>query len=198
MKPVFSGKSALFIQADHARDISDAVNFAVSFGVPRIVIVGGSESVDVISLLKKHNVAVVLSRIHKLPDCPDRIPQEEFKLPSILTKAGITVALSYNGEMEAMGTRNLGFIAGTAAAYGLSWLDALNLISLNPAKILAIDKFEGSIKVGKKASFFISSGNALDMMQSTVQQVFIDGVETNTNTDQKELYMKYMEKYDLK
>jgi hypothetical protein len=81
MRPVFTGKSALFIQADHARDISDAVNFAVSFGVPRIVIVGGSESADVISLLKKHNVAVVLSRIHKLPYCPDRIPLEEFKLP---------------------------------------------------------------------------------------------------------------------
>ena len=177
MKPVFSGKSALFIQADHARDISDAVNFAVSFGVPRIVIVGGSESDEVISLLKKHNVAVVLSRIHKLPDSPDRIPQEEFKLPAVLSKAGITVALSYNGEMEAMGTRNLGFIAGTAAAYGLSWEEALNLISLNPAKILAIDSKEGSIKVGKKASFFISSGNALDMMESTVQQVFIDGVE---------------------
>ena len=198
MRPVFTGKSALFIQADHARDISDAVNFAVSFGVPRIVIVGGSESADVISLLKKHNVAVVLSRIHKLPDCPDRIPQEEFKLPSILTKAGITVALSYNGEMEAMGTRNLGFIAGTAAAYGLSWVEALNLISLNPAKILAIDNKEGSIKVGKKASFFISSGNALDMIESTVLQVFIDGVETNINTDQKELYLKYMEKYGLK
>ena len=198
MRPVFSGKSALFIQADHARDISDAVNFAVSFGVPRIVIVGGAESDEVISLLKKHNVAVVLSRIHKLPDTPDRIPQEEFKLPAVLTQAGITVALSYNGEMEAMGTRNLGFIAGTAAAYGLSWEEALKLISLNPAKILAIDNKEGSIKVGKKASFFISSGNALDMMESNVQQVFIDGIETNTDTDQKELYRKYMEKYGLK
>ena len=97
-----------------------------------------------------------------------------------------------------MGTRNLGFIAGTAAAYGLSWVEALNLISLNPAKILAIDNKEGSIKVGKKASFFISSGNALDMIESTVLQVFIDGVETNINTDQKELYLKYMEKYGLK
>jgi imidazolonepropionase-like amidohydrolase len=198
MKPVFSGKSALFIQAEHARDISDAVNFAVSFGVPRIVIVGGAESAQVISLLKKHKVAVVLSRIHKLPETPDRMPQEEFKLPALLTQSGITVALSYSGEMEAMGTRNLGFIAGTAAAYGLSWEEALKLISLNPAKILAIDNKEGSIKVGKKASFFISSGNALDMMESNVQQVFIDGVETNTDTDQKELYKKYMEKYGLK
>jgi imidazolonepropionase-like amidohydrolase len=198
MRPVFTGKSALFIQADHARDISDAVNFAVSFGVPRIVIVGGAESAQVISFIKKHKVAVVLSRIHKLPETPDRIPQEEFKLPALLTQSGITVALSYSGEMEAMGTRNLGFIAGTAAAYGLSWEEALKLISLNPAKILAIDNKEGSIKVGKKASFFISSGNALDMMESNVQQVFIDGVETNTDTDQKELYKKYMEKYGLK
>ena len=52
--------------------------------------------------------------------------------------------------------------------------------------------------MGKKASFFISTGNALDMMESNVQQVFIDGIETNTETDQKELYKKYMEKYGLK
>lgn len=198
MRPVFVGKSALFMQAEHARDMSDAINFAVSFGVPRIVIVGGAESAQIISLLKKHNVAVVLSRIHRLPECPDRIPQEAFKLPALLTQSGITVALSYSGEMEAMGTRNLGFIAGTAAAYGLSWEEALKLISLNPAKILNIDENEGSLKVGKKASFFISSGNALDMMESNVQQVFIDGIETSTDNEQKELYRKYMEKYGLK
>ena len=74
----------------------------------------------------------------------------------------------------------------------------MSLISLNPAKILAIDTYEGSIKVGKKANFFISSGNALDMMESNVHQVFIDGIETSTDTDQKELYRKYMKKYGLK
>jgi hypothetical protein len=197
MRGLFSGKEALFLHAENARDISDAVLFAASFKIPRIVLVGGNESGEVIPLLKSHHVAVVLSRLHRLPDLPDSTPQEIFSLPAKLYKAGITVALSYDGDMETMGTRNLGFIAGTAAAYGLSLPEALELITLNPARILGIDSKEGSLETGKKACFFISEGNALDMMYSTVSQVYIDGVEVDIDTEQKELYRKYMKKYGL-
>ncbi len=197
MKGVFSGKAALYLHADKARDISDAVLFAASFKIPRIVIVGGAESAEVIPLLKAFSVSVILSRIHRLPDLPDQIPQEIFRLPAKLQQAGILVALSYDGDMEAMGTRNLGFLAGTSSAYGLNQAEALQLITLNPAKILSIDKKEGSLKTGKKACFFISEGNALDMMYSSVIQVYIDGKAVSIDTDQKELYSKYKKKYNL-
>ena len=39
-----------------------------------------------------------------------------------------------------MNTRNLPFLAGTCAAYGLDKENALSLITLNTAKILGIDK----------------------------------------------------------
>jgi imidazolonepropionase-like amidohydrolase len=99
--------------------------------------------------------------------------------------------------MEAMGTRNLGFLAGTASAYGLNNSEALNLITLNPAKILGIDTREGSLEVGKKACFFISNGNALDMMYLTVNQIYIDGKVVDNSTFQKDLYQKYQRKYGL-
>lgn len=197
MKPVFSGKSALYIHAARARDISDAVLFAASFKIPRIVLVGGDESADVIPLLKANNVSVVLSRIHRLPDLPDQQPQAIYRLPAQLTQAGILTALSYEGDMEAMGTRNLGFLAGTASAYGLNSSEALNLITLNPAKILGVDAQDGSLKVGKKACFFISSGNALDMMYLTVNQIYIDGKIVDNSTFQKDLYQKYQKKYGI-
>lgn len=197
LRGVFTGKSALYLHADNARDISDAVAFAASFNIPRIVIVGGIESDQVIPLLKEKSVAVILSRLHRLPDLPDQLPRDVFTLPARLHQAGILVALSYDGDMDAMGTRNLGFTAGTAAAYGISSVDALSLITLHPAKILGIDKKEGSLELGKKASFFIADGNALDMMHSSVNQVYIDGKMVDVDTFQKELYQKYMKKFGL-
>ena len=93
--------------------------------------------------------------------------------------------------MEAMGARNLPFTAGTAVAYGLDYEDAISAITLNAAKILGIDTQVGSIEHGKDATFFISSGDALDMRTNNVEQAFIKGNSIDLNNHQKELFEKY-------
>ena len=93
--------------------------------------------------------------------------------------------------MEAMGARNLPFSAGTTAAYGLEYEDAISAITLNTAKILGIDKEVGSIEHGKNATFFISSGDALDMRTNNVEQAFINGNQIDLNNHQKALFKKY-------
>jgi imidazolonepropionase-like amidohydrolase len=96
-----------------------------------------------------------------------------------------------------MGSRNLPFQAGTAAAYGLSKEDALSSITLNTAKILGIDKTVGSLEVGKDATLFISTGDALDMLGNNVEAAYIDGFPVDLDTHQKASYRKYMKKYGL-
>ena len=49
----------------------------------------------------------------------------------------------------------------------------------------------GSIESGKNASFFISSGDALDMRSNNVEQAFINGNAINLNNHQKDLFKKY-------
>ena len=93
--------------------------------------------------------------------------------------------------MEAMGTRNLPFTAGTAVAYGMEMEEAISAISLNTAIILGVDKTTGSIEIGKNATFFISSGDALDMRTNNVEQAFIKGNPVDLNNHQKELFEKY-------
>ena len=44
----------------------------------------------------------------------------------------------------------------------------LQSITLNTAKILGIDNILGSIESGKNATFFISSGDALDMRTNNI------------------------------
>jgi imidazolonepropionase-like amidohydrolase len=93
--------------------------------------------------------------------------------------------------MEAMGARNLSFTAGTTVAFGQEYEKAVQSITLNTAKILGIDNILGSIENGKNATFFISSGDALDMRTNNVEQAFINGISINLDNHQKALFNKY-------
>ena len=93
--------------------------------------------------------------------------------------------------MEAMGSRNLPFSAGTTVAYGLAYENAIKSITLNAAKILGVDNTVGSIEKGKDATFFISTGDALDMRTNNLEYAFISGKSIDLNNHQKELFNKY-------
>ncbi len=198
MKGLFSGTQTLYIHTDDAKEIIEAVNFAKNNAINKVAIVGGKDTWMVTDLLKQNNVAVVVSRVHALPDHPEDDINLPFKLPALLQKAGVLFCLNNEGDMEAMGTRNLPFMAGTAAAYGLTKEQALKSITLNTAKILGIDKTTGSIEVGKDANIFISTGDALDMRTNNVERAFIKGITIDLNNDQKALYEKYKTKYGIK
>ena len=113
----------------------------------------------------------------------------------MLYKTGVLFCLENSGDMEAMGTRNLPFYAGTAASYGMDKEEALKLITLNAAKILGIDRTVGSLEEGKDATLFISSGDALDMMGNDVTEAYIQGRQIDLDNHQKKLFRTYTEKY---
>jgi imidazolonepropionase-like amidohydrolase len=112
-----------------------------------------------------------------------------------LVRSGITVAIGHNGYWE---VRNLMFNAGTTVNYGLSKEEALQCITYNAAKIIGVDKTIGSLEAGKDATFIISSGDILDMRTSVVERAFMEGKEIDLDNQQKQLYRKYKEKYQLK
>ena len=97
--------------------------------------------------------------------------------------------------MEAMGTRNLPFMAGTAAAYGLTKEQALKAVTLNTAKILGIDKTTGSIEVGKDATLFVSKGNALDALTNNLEFAFVQGRKISLASKQTRLAEKFRTKF---
>jgi len=98
--------------------------------------------------------------------------------------------------MERMQTRNLPFYAGTFAAFGLEKEEAVKLITLNAAKILGIDQSLGTLEVGKDATLFVSDGDALDMRTNKISHAFIQGRDISLNSYQKDLYLRYKEKYE--
>lgn len=198
MKGIFNGTQTVFIHADYVKEIIEAVYFAKQNAFKRVAIVGGKDSWMVTDLLRENNIGVMVSRVHDLPQRTEEDVDLPYKLPYLLHKGGVLFCLNNEGDMEAMGARNLPFMAGTAAAYGLTKEQALSAITFNTARILGIDKTTGSIEVGKDATLFISTGDALDMRTNNVEKAYIKGIRVDLNNDQKALYEKYKTKYGLK
>ncbi len=195
LQGLIDGTKKLYVHVSNEKGITDAINFSKKNNVKSIVIVGGYEADLVMDLLKQHDVPVLLQRVHSTPNNNDEDYDAPFKLANKLVEAGVLVGLENAGQMERMNTRNLPFLAGTCAAYGLSKEDALSLITLNTAKILGIDDKVGSLEVGKDATFFISEGDALDMRTNKLTNAYIQGREISLESHQTKLYKRYSKKY---
>ena len=195
LEGIFNGSKKFYINVDDEKGIIDAVNFTKKNAIPNMVIVGGAEAYKVTDILKSNNISVVLNRIHSQPSQTDDDYDLPYKSAKLLVDNGITVALQANGQMERMNSRNLPFYAGTTVAHGLTKAQALQLITLNPAKILGIDKVYGSLETGKSATLFISEGDALDMRTNIISHAFIDGRLISLETHQTELWKRYSKKY---
>jgi len=194
MLGMFDGTKALHIHVDEAREIVDGVKFAQKYGVKKIVVVGAEDAYEVRDFLKQNNIPVVVADIHRLPGRRHDDYNLPYKLAGMLHKAGLTVALSYDGVSNA---RNLPFYAGTTVTHGeVSKEEALQLITLNPAKILGIDDKFGTLEKGKSATLFVSTGDALDMLGNNMEHVFIDGRKVTLPAMQQELFEKYKAKYE--
>ncbi len=193
LRGLFDGSKKLYIHAQSIRQIEAAVHFAKKFGLP-VVLVGGAESWMAASLLRENNIPVVLSRVHSLPMRPDTDIHLPYKLPAMLRDSAVMFCLSNEGFWQ---VRNLPFQAGTAATWGLTREEALQAITLTPARILEIDRTVGSLEEGKDATLIVSDGDLLDMMHSRVLMAWIRGRPINPDNIQEQLYRKYMIKYGL-
>jgi len=194
MKGLFNGTKKLFVNADGAKEIIQAVNFGKKMGIA-VVIIGGKESYMVTDLLKNNNVPVIIQETQALPGRDNDDVYLPYKLPKILQDAGVLYGLTGTGFWR---QRNLPFEAGQACGYGLPKEQAVSMITLNNAKILGIDKTTGTLEVGKDANLFISKGDALDMISIDVQKAFIQGRDINLDNLHKQLYRRFAAKYGIK
>lgn len=195
MKACFNGQKRVYIHAESLQQIVDVIEFAKKFELAFPVIVGGTEAYLIGPKLKDSKIPIMLGRIHSLPQHEDDLTYQPYRLPSLLKAQGILFCLQNEGDMQPMNTRNLPFQAGTTMAYGLTEEEALQTISLNVCKIVGIDQDYGTLSAGKKATFFVSKGPALEMKTNQVTLILIDGKFCTTSNFQQELYQKYQDKY---
>ena len=193
MRGLFSKTKNLYVEANYVKEILNAIAFAEEMGV-NLVLVGGKDSYMMADVLAQKKIPVILSKCHDLPDHDDDDIQQPYKTPAVLQKAGVLYCLSIGAFWQ---ERNLMFEAGTAAAYGLTKEEALQAITLSPAKILKVDDRIGTLEKGKEASLIVSTGDVLDMKTSNIEYAFISGRQIDLNNKQKALNEKFSKKYGV-
>ncbi|WP_421877332.1 amidohydrolase family protein [Marinoscillum sp.] len=92
---------------------------------------------------------------------------------SLMTMTGVTVAInSDDGEMA----RRLNQEAAKSMKYGnMDEIEALKLVTLNPAKLLHLDDRMGSIKVGKDADVVLWNNHPLSIYAKP-EMTLVDGI----------------------
>jgi imidazolonepropionase-like amidohydrolase len=87
----------------------------------------------------------------------------------------VGVVTAFNSDDEEM-ARRLNQEAGKSVAYGqMSEEEALKLVTLNPAKMLHVDKQVGSLKPGKDADIVLWSADPLSIY-AVAEKTYVDGI----------------------
>ncbi|HDZ22666.1 hypothetical protein LCGC14_0303870 [marine sediment metagenome] len=130
-----------------------------------------TEAHDILDELVKRKIPVVIG-----PTMHSRMKVElkhrTFATIPRCVDAGLTVAVTTDHSVLPM--ERLVVIAALAMREGLSRDDAMKVMTINPAKILGLDKRLGSIERGKDADLVVWPGDPLDI-RTKPTDVFIAG-----------------------
>jgi imidazolonepropionase-like amidohydrolase len=188
--PVLKGELPVWITANSLQQIEAGISWSEEQSI-KMVLVGGTEAIYAKELLKEMNIPVIITSILRLPANRDSDIDESFTLPLKLYQAGIKFCIAATG---ASSVRNLPYHAAKAAAYGLPKEEALKAITIYPAEIIGVADKVGSLEKGKEATLMVTDGDPLEIM-TKVEKLYIQGRDIDLMNKQKQLYLKYQERY---
>ncbi|MEO6681985.1 MAG: amidohydrolase family protein [Ginsengibacter sp.] len=168
---LLKGEIKALITANTSKDMMSAIRLAKEFNL-KLVLNGAAEAYRLIPQIKEAKAEIVLhaTMARNGGDMANMTSESA----ALLTAAGIPVSIESGYEAYVPKTRIVLFEAGQAMVHGLSFDDALKTITLNPAKLLGIEKRVGSIEKGKDADLVLFDGDPFEYL-TKVQMVFIDG-----------------------
>lgn len=194
MQPFLDRKGKVFLHADDAQSIEDALEFAAVHRLSA-VIVGGAEAWRVTDRLRAEDVPVIIGGTHVLPLRRADPIDAAYANAARLAAAGVRYAIATPGDgFDTSNLRNLPYQAASAVAYGLPKDEALRAITIYPARILGVADRVGSIEAGKDATLFLADGDPLDA-RTRVERAWIAGRELDLSNRQTRLFDKYRQKY---
>ncbi|HSC46481.1 MAG TPA: amidohydrolase family protein [Gammaproteobacteria bacterium] len=186
LQPFVNGQLPVVVGVNRASDIEAALRLASDFKL-KLVVSGGSEAWRVADQLAKAQVPVIMNPLQDLPSAFESL-NSTLENAARLQKAGVLIAFEVGDSHKSWNVKQM---AGNAVAYGLPWIEGLKAISLNPAKIYAMDKTSGSLEAGKDADVVVWSGDPLEVT-SFADAVFIRGQAVAMTSRQTELRDRYL------
>ena len=156
---VLAREKPLLITAHRSEDIANALRLAEEFKF-KLILDGAAEAYLLIDLLKAAEVPII---VH--PTMARATGEREnltFENAALLRQAGLLVALQSGYESYVPKTRVVLFEAALAAAYGLSFEEALASITLDAARIIGVADRVGSLEVGKDGDLALYDGDPFE------------------------------------
>ncbi len=194
--PVLQGRQYLFVHVERASDILAVLGLKREFPSLKIVLVGASEGWTVADRIARAGVPVIASAVNDLPASFEQLAATQSNVGR-MRSAGVNVAI---GLIDDNDTRyifeerqyagNLVALQRIPGATGVSWGEALAMITSRPAQAIGMGGEIGSLAPGRRADVVIWSGDPLEG-SSAAEAVFIDGVRQPLDTHQTRLRDRY-------
>jgi imidazolonepropionase-like amidohydrolase len=178
IEKLLKGEIKGLISANTAVDIMSAIRLSKEFNF-KLVIEGAAEAYRLIDQIKAAKAEVIVHATMA------RMGTETLHMTmenaAILSKAGIPVSIESGFEGYVPKTRVVLYEAAVAMANGLPYEDALRAITINPAKLLGIDKQVGSLEKGKDADLVLFNGDPFEYTTKVCMVIINGKVEFDNN-----------------
>jgi imidazolonepropionase-like amidohydrolase len=194
--PVLQGRQYLLVHVERASDILAVLDLKREFPALRIVLVGATEGWTVADRIARAGVPVIASAVNDLPASFEQLAATQSNVGR-MRAAGVNVSI---GLIDDNDTRNIfaerqyaGNLVGlqrVPGAAGVSWGEALAMITSKPAQAVGMGGEIGSLAPGRRADVVIWSGDPLEG-SSAAEMVFIDGIRQPLETRQTRLRDRY-------
>ncbi|MBR0373847.1 MAG: amidohydrolase [Mogibacterium sp.] len=176
--PVLNREIPLKAHAHRSDDIMTAIRIAKEFNV-RVTIEHCTDGHLIVDELKAANVPVAvgptLSGASKL-----ELLNKTWKTPGVLAAAGIPVSIITDAPV--IPQQYLSLCAGQAVKAGMDPFQALQAITINPARHIGVEDRVGSLEAGKDADVVLTDGDPL-VSDTVVKYVIVDGKIRVQNND---------------
>jgi len=176
MQDLLSGKIRAFVYCQNAADVGQAFRLMDEYQFAAILVLG-SECYPAAGEIAKRGATVILdpTLVYWKRD-PVTRKEEKIVLPKIYRDAGVKFVFQSNDSdsRQSLGSSYFWFQAATAVSYGMSREEALSALTLEPAKLLGVESFVGSIEPGRDADLVILTGDPLDV-STWVETTLVNG-----------------------
>lgn len=170
--PLLKGDLTLRAHAHRADDIVTVIRIAEEFNIKKLVIEHGTEAHIISDYLKEKNIPVAFGPI-LTPRIKMELRKRSYGSALKLVEAGVKIALITDHPYNAID--QLRPVALLAVSEGLKPLDALKLITINPAEILGCQDRMGKLEEGFDADIIILNSHPLNLIEGKVVTTIING-----------------------
>ena len=192
MQPVAEGVLPIIFSVHSEKDILDCIDFVKKEKI-KAVFMGVTYGWKVADKIAEAGIPVIIGSLTDMPSSWDDGYDAIYRNPAVLQQAGVKIAFSSQSSSLA---KDLPYMAGKAAAFGLDRKEALKAVTINSAEMLGVGELMGSIEKGKLANVVLCDNDILEL-RTNIKHVFVDGVEADLSTVYTELLNKWKKRYKI-